>query len=172
MKNFFLILTFISQITYANTTKIEGTFSAQKEVMKCQGYWEHPFLPIERNYGGRIPSTPLLSNENSIISIESLKSGIKILKKDSDNEEVFISSYFSALKGINISVKDNSIILKQYDSLEVIFDYGTFIGIISNMRFKAILRLDSNNDLVIENYYAKNNEILTKKIECTLPRIY
>ena len=171
MKYISFLIILVSFSTIADSNKIDGSFSARKEDMICRGYWDHPFIPIVRNYGGRIPSTPLLTNEGSSITIKQQKLGVEISKQDSLGKVEFTNSIQAGFKGIRIANKKNSIVIKQYDALEVIFDYGTYIGIVKNMRFKAILTLNSNNDLILENYYRKNGERLEKRIECILPRI-
>lgn len=171
MKKMIILLILMSQAAMAENNKIEGTFSARKKDMVCQGHWDHPFLPINRGYGGRIPSTPLLMAEDSTISISQQHSGVKITKIDGNGKTESVESIQGFFRGMKIKNLEDSIIIKQYDSLEVIFDYGTYIGIVKNMRFKAKLSFNSNNDLILENFYAKDKEVLQKRIVCVLKRI-
>jgi hypothetical protein len=82
-----------------------------------------------------------------------------------------ISSFKGLRKGIRVYQKDDSIILRQFDLLEVHLDYGYYVGLISNIRFKAVLQLNENDDLVIENFFGHGDKKMEKMISCVLPRI-
>ena len=170
MKKFILLIMFIL-CSLAQASEIEGTFSAKNGDMKCRGMWDHPFLPMTRNYAGKIPSSPLLANEVLTVSVSQQSRGVKIVTHFINGEVESISSLSGFRKGIRINQKDGMISLKQYDALDVILDYGYYVGLKSNIRFKALLRLNENDDLVIENYYGTERKRLVQKISCVMPRI-
>ena len=150
---------------------IEGTFSAKNHEMTCRGRWEHPFLPMSRNYGGRIPSSPLLATEASTITISQRSLGVKISRQDINENVETISTFKGIRKGIRVYQKDESIIFRQFDFLEVHLDYGYYVGLLSNIRFKAILKLNESDDLVIENFFGHGKQKMEKMISCVLPRV-
>jgi hypothetical protein len=155
----------------ARAHAIEGTFSVKNGVMICRGSWDHPFLPRTRNFNGRIPSGPLLGNEIDTISLVQKKSGVKIIAHYLTGEVDSLSSFQGVFRGMKVYQKKQAIIIKQFDPLEVHLDYGYYVGLLSNIRFKASLSLTEHNDLLLENYYAHGKNKLIKKISCVLPRI-
>jgi hypothetical protein len=167
----FILIVLLSFCGQAEAKIIEGTFSAKNHEMTCRGRWEHPFLPMNRNYGGRIPSSPLLATEASTVSITHHSLGVKISTKSINETVETISSFKGLRKGIRVYQKDDSIILRQFDLLEVHLDYGYYVGLISNIRFKAVLQLNENDDLVIENFFGHGDKKMEKMISCVLPRI-
>jgi hypothetical protein len=170
MKKIILLIMFVL-CSLVQASEIKGTFSAKNGDMKCRGMWDHPFLPMARNYTGKIPSSPLLANEVLTVSVSQQSQGVKIVTYYVNGEVNSISSFSGLSKGIRINQKDGLISLKQYDALDVILDYGYYVGIKSNIRFKALLMMNENNDLVIENYYGAERERMVLKISCIMPRI-
>ena len=170
MKNFFLLMMFVL-CSLAQASEIEGTFSAKNGDIKCRGMWDHPFLPMTRNYAGRIPSSPLLANEVLTVSVFQQSLGVKIVTHFLNGEVESISNFSGLRKGIRINQKDGVISLKQYDALDISLDYGYYVGLRSNIRFKALLKLNENDDLVIENYYGTERKRMVQKISCVMPRI-
>jgi hypothetical protein len=168
---YLLCLLFLGIGVKAQAHAIEGTFSVKDGSMICRGSWDHPFLPRTRNFNGRIPSGPLLGNEIESISLIQKKSGVKISAHYQSGKVDSVTSFQGVFRGIKVYEKDHAIIIKQFDALEVHLDYGHYVGLLSNSRFKASLSLTQNNDLLLENFYAHGKNKLVKKISCVLPRI-
>jgi hypothetical protein len=166
-----IVLAFFSLCTQVYGAEIEGTFSAKRGDMFCRGSWEHPFLPMIRNFGGRIPSSPLLANEVLAVSVQQRNSGVKISATYLDGRVESVTPGSGLKKGIRVKQKGGVISIKQFDLFDVILDYGYYAGLKSNIRFKASLQLDENQDLRLENYFSVDHQPLVKKISCILPRV-
>lgn len=166
-----IVLAFFSLCTQVYATEIEGTFSAKRGEMICRGSWDHPFLPMIRNFGGRIPSSPLLGNEVLAVSVNQRNSGVKLSATYLDGRVESVNPGNGIKKGIRVKQKAGVISVKQFDLFDVILDYGYYVGLKSNIRFKALLQLDENQDLRLENYFSVDHQPLLKKISCILPRM-
>jgi hypothetical protein len=72
---------------------------------------------------------------------------------------------------IRLKLDDDAIVISQSRLAQHNWDYGMYLGSVLNQRFKAVLRLNTNNDLILENYDASGLQKLRLEKKCILPRL-
>jgi hypothetical protein len=152
---------------------ISGTFSSDHELMKCQGSWSHPFIPLDGTIHFGTPDGALLRGESHLVKIDTSADetsvNIQVIKKKGKTQTAHLK--VGRNPGVKLKLQEGNIILTQYRSIQSNWDYGMYLGSILNQRFKAVLSLDENENLVLENYSADGLGRLKLAKRCVLPKV-
>jgi hypothetical protein len=150
---------------------IDGTYSSNHKHMKCSGSWSHPFIPLDGKLHFGTPSDALLKDISSKVSITTEHDGVTISLTDVKGREKKVKLIEGKNKSIRLKLDTDSIVISQNRLAQHNWDYGLYLGSVLNQRFKAVLRLNANNDLILENFDATGFQKLRLEKKCVLPRI-
>jgi hypothetical protein len=150
---------------------IDGTYSSNHKHMKCTGSWSHPFIPLDGKLDFGTPSDALLRDISSKVSITTEHDGVTISLTDVKGRERKVKLTEGKNKSIRLKLDTDSIVISQNRLAQHNWDYGMYLGSVLNQRFKAVLRLNANNDLILENFDATGVQKLRLGKKCVLPRI-
>jgi hypothetical protein len=150
---------------------IDGTYSSNHKDMKCSGSWSHPFIPLDGKLDFGTPSDALLRDISSSVSITTEYDGVTISLTDVKGRERKVKLTEGQNKSIRLKLENDSIVISQNRLAQHNWDYGMYLGSVLNQRFKAVLSLNANNDLILENFDAFGVQKLKLGKKCVLPRI-
>jgi hypothetical protein len=160
-------------VSHSFASEFDGVYSSDHKDMKCSGEWSHPFLPTQGKLNHGTPDGALIFNESKSVELNfSEEDTVLKVKKVSRNGSTRNYSLQKAKnKSVKISFANEKIYLAQKRLVQSNWDYGLYLGTTFNQRFMAVLSLDENRDLVLENFSSYGLGKLKLKKRCILPRI-
>ena len=162
----FLVLTLSSSFA-----SIDGTYSSNHKDMKCTGSWSHPFIPLDGKLDFGTPSDALLNGISSTVSISTENDGIEISLAEIKGKLKKVKLKEGKNKNIHLKSENDVIEITQKRLAQHNWDYGMYLGSVFNQRFKAVLKLDHDDNLILENYDASGFQRLKLQKTCILPRV-
>ncbi len=170
LKNITISLFFVLSISNS-IASIDGTYSSNHQDMKCEGSWSHPFIPLDGKLNFGTPNDALLKGISSTVSISTEDDGVIVSLSDVNGRVKKVKLTEGKNKSIRLKLDDDAIVISQSRLAQHNWDYGMYLGSVLNQRFKAVLRLNANNDLILENYDASGLQKLRLEKKCILPRL-
>jgi hypothetical protein len=117
------------------------------------------------------PTDALLKGESSLVKIATNEEGVTITLISKRGKEIAVSLVEGKNKDVFLKSEEDSLTLIQKRFAQSNWDYGMYLGTIFNTRFKAVLKLDENDNLILENYDASGARKLRLMKSCILPRV-